>query len=102
SAGVSQAGRKPDLFIAQSVGRTVEPPEIDSFGIRFVGPAAGRHPVAILEGRLRYADVDEFVEVVHLKAPDFTGAGWRGHSDHQDGMRVREMVFLDYAFSTDG
>jgi hypothetical protein len=54
-----------------------------------------------LKVRLRYADLVEFVEVVHLQAPDLADAGRSGHPDHQDGMGIGEVVFLDHAVSTD-
>src|SRR6476619_5324089 len=101
SAGVSQPRTETNLFVAQPIGRAVEASEIDLFGFLPVGPAADRHSVAELEGKLRYADLVEFVEVVHLQAPDLVDAGRSGHPDQQEGMGIGEVVFLDHALSTD-
>src|SRR5215831_13955469 len=100
-AGASQPRSGTNLFVAQPIGRAVEASEIDLAGLCLVGPAADRHPVAGLEGRLRYADLVEFVEVVHLQAPDLTDTGRSAHPDHQVRMGVDEVEFLDHALSTD-
>ena len=85
-----EAGRIASLLVEQSIGRSLEPPQIQDIRLAASGAAPDDHEIARTEGVGGHADIPEFETVVHFRSPCLFSARLVLYLHHEERMRIHE------------